>query len=231
MVAAGPDYKGRAKSYGFFGQDSVRLSPKLTLNFGVRYEYHPPFHDQTYQITQFDPVTGGFIVPDEGAKLTTLGFEQSVNACGLATPVPTPYGLYPCTPMELASKLGIPQALRFGDKRKVLPRLSLAYRLSDKTVVRAGAGMYDAMMKGAIFNALTSISSSNYLAFYNSITDGVATIQFPNTESNTPSTGVSSAGGEAFGTATDIHLRDPYGEQWSLTVERDLGHQTGLRVT
>jgi len=231
VVAAGPDYKGRAKAYGFFGQDSVRVNSKLTLNFGVRYEYHPPFHDQTGQITQFDPATGGFIVPDDGAKLTTLAFEQSVNACGLPTPVPTPYGLYPCTPMEIASKLGIPQALRFGDRRKILPRLSLAYRLSDKTVVRAGAGMYDMMVLGNVFNALTSVSSSNYQAFYNSITDGVATIEFPNTESGTASTGVSSAGGADFGTATDIHYRDPYGEQWSLTVERDLGHQTGLRVT
>ena len=231
VVAAGADYIGRAKSYGFFGQDSFRVSPKFTINFGVRYEYHPPFHDETYQITQFDPATGGFIVPDEGAKLTTLAFEEGVNACGLSTPVPTPYGLYPCTPMELASKVGIPQALRFGDKTKILPRLSLAYRLSDKTVVRGGAGLYDAMMKGAIFNALTSISSSNYQAFNNSITAGAATIQFPNTESNNPSTGVSAAGSEEFGTATDIHLRDPYDEQWSLTVERDLGRQTGLRVT
>jgi len=231
VIAAGPDYKARGKAYGFFGQDSIKVTSKLTINLGLRYEYHPPLYDLTYQITQFDPATGGFIVPDDGAKLTTLAFEQGVNACGLATPVPTPYGLYPCTPYELASKVHVPQALRFGDKTKILPRANFAYRISDKTVVRAGAGMYDMTLLGSIFNALTSVSSSNYQAFYNSFTGGVPLIQFPNTESNTPSTGVSYAGGEAFGTATDIHLRDPYAEQWSLSVERDLGRQTGLRVT
>jgi hypothetical protein len=232
VVAAGPDYNGRAKGYGFFGQDSFRVSRKFTINFGIRYEYHPPFHDTTLQITQFDTRNGGFIVPNATSmKLATPAFLQSVNACGLATPVPTTYGLFPCTPAETAAQVGIPEALRFGDKRKILPRLSLAYRLSDKTVVRAGAGIYDTTLLGTIFNALTSIHSSNFQAFFNSVAKGVATIQFPNTESNTPSTGVSYAGNAEFGTATDINLRDPYGEQWSLTVERDLGHQTGLRVT
>jgi hypothetical protein len=231
VVAAGPNYRGLGTEYGIYGEDSIKVTPKLTADMGLRWEYHPALYDQTAQITQFDPKTGGFIVPDAGVKLTSLGFEQAVNACGLPTPVPTPYGLYPCTPMETASQVGIPQALRYGDLTKFLPHLGFAYRISDKTVVRAGGGMYDETLMGDIFNALTSISSSNYQEFFNSFTGGVPQILFPNTESNTPSTGVTYAGGESFGTATDIHLRDPYAEQWALTVERDLGHQTGLRVT
>jgi hypothetical protein len=232
VIAAGPDYKGRGSAYGFFGQDSFKVTSKLTINLGVRYEYHPPFHDETLQISQFDPANGATVVPNAASlKLATAAFLQGINACGLPTPVPTPYGLYPCSPVVTAQQDGIPESLRFGDKTRILPRLNFAYRLSDKTVVRAGGGFYDMSLLGNIFNSLTSIHTSNYQAFYNSFTAGVPTIQFPNTESNTPSTGVSYAGGEAFGTATDIHLRDPYSEQWSLTVERDLGHQTGLRVT
>jgi hypothetical protein len=232
VVAAGPDYRARARAYGFFGQDSFKPTSRLTINFGVRYEYHPPFHDETLQFTNFDPATGGAVVPNQASlALATQAFLQSINACGLPTPIPTSYGLYPCTPVVTAQQAGIPESLRFGDKTKVLPRLGLAYRVSAKTVVRAGGGLYDEALLGGIFNALTAIHTSNYQAFYNSFTDDVPKIQFPNTESNTPTTGVSYAGNAGFGTATDFHLRDPYGEQWNLTVERDLGRQTGLRVT
>lgn len=232
VVAAAPDYRGRARAYGFFAQDSFRATSRLTINFGIRYEYHPPFHDETLQFTNFNPATGGAIVPNEASlKLATTAFLQSINACSLATPVPTSYGLYPCTPVVTAQQAGVPESLRFGDKTKILPRLSFAYRVSDKTVVRAGGGLYDETLLGNIFNALTAIHTSNYQSFSNSFTNGVPSIQFPNTESNTASTGVSYAGNASFGTATDMHLRDPYAEQWSVTVERDLGRQTGLRMT
>ena len=38
------------------------------------------------------------------------------------------------------------------------------------------------------------------------------------------------AGNESFGTANQINFRDPYVTQWTLTVERELGAQTGVRL-
>jgi hypothetical protein len=60
---------------------------------------------------------------------------------------------------------------------------------------------------------------------------GQPLIQFPNTKTETASTGVSAAGLAAFGTANQIDFHDPYASQWSVTLERDLGWQTGIRVT
>ena len=34
-----------------------------------------------------------------------------------------------------------------------------------------------------------------------------------------------------FDLAGDIHYKDPYVQQWNFTVERDLGFQTGLRIS
>ncbi len=34
-----------------------------------------------------------------------------------------------------------------------------------------------------------------------------------------------------FGTANDIHFKDPYSMQWNFSIDRDLGHQTALRVS
>jgi hypothetical protein len=232
IVNAGPDFDGHARAYGFFGQDSVKLTQKLSVDFGVRYEYHPPFHDDSLQIAIFNRKTGGVVVPNDASlKLATTPFLQSINACGLSTPNPTPYGLYPCTPVQTAKQAGLPEALRIADKKKILPRLSFAYRLTDKTVIRAGAGLYDETLLGTIFYSLTGIHTSDYRAFINSFSNGQPAIQFPNTKSTSSTSGVGPAGQAVFGTSNQIDLHDPYAAQWSFTVEREIGAQTGLRVT
>jgi len=233
IVNAGPDFDGHARAYGFFGQDTFKVTPKLTLNYGVRYEYHPPFHDDTLQIANFNRATGAVVVPNAASlALATPIFLQSINACGLPVPQPPPYApTAPCTPVQTAQQAGIPSTLRFGDKKGILPRLSLAYRVSDKWVVRAGAGMYDETILGTIFYSLTGIHTSDYRAFINSSTAGVPAIQFPNTRTSNGAVNGGPAGSAVFGTANQIDFHNPYAEQWTLTVERDLGWQTGLRVT
>ncbi len=186
IVNAGPDFDGYAKAYGTFFQDSLKLTPKLTIDFGVRYEYHPPFHDDGLQITNFVPATGAVIVPNaKSLALATPPFLAGINACSLPTPNPTAYGLFPCTVVETAAQAGYPASLRLSDKDKVLPRLGIAYHLNEKTVIRTGAGIYDETMLGQMFYSLTGVHTSNYQDYPNSITGGVPAIQFPNTRSNT----------------------------------------------
>jgi outer membrane receptor protein involved in Fe transport len=139
IANAVPSDDGHAKAYGFFVQDSFKVNLKLTVEYGLRYEYHPPFHDDTLQMTNFNDITGAVIVPNaKSLALASTTFLESINACGLPTPNPTSYGLYPCTRVQTAKEAGFPETLRFSDKKKFLPRLSFAYRLNDKTVIRAG---------------------------------------------------------------------------------------------
>lgn len=229
IVNAGPDFDGYAKAYATFFQDSWKLSRNLTIDWGVRYEYHPPFHDDGLQITNFVPQTGAVIVPNaKSLALATPPFLAGINACSLPTPNPTAYGLFPCTVVETAAAAGYPESLRISDKKKIVPRLGITYRLNDKTVVRTGGGMYDETMLGQMFYSLTGVHTSNYQDYPNSITNGVPLIQFPDTRSSTTA-GYGLAGNESFGTANEINFRDPYVTQWSLAVERELGAQTGLR--
>jgi hypothetical protein len=232
IANAGPNYDGHARAYGFFVQDAFKVTPKLTVEYGLRYEYHPPFHDTTLQMTNFDNITGAAVVPNQKSlALAAEPFLQSVNACGLPTPNPTDYGLFPCTPVLTAKQAGYPESLRVSDKTKFLPRLSFAYRLNDKTVIRAGGGMFDQTLLGDIFYSLIGIHTSDYRTYYNSLNNNLQpAYQFPNTHTGGIGA-ISAAGNAAFGTANQRDLRDPYSEQWSFTIERDLGASTGLRVT
>ncbi len=41
--------------YAFFGQDDWKISQSLTINYGLRWEYHPGFRDKNNDIANFDP--------------------------------------------------------------------------------------------------------------------------------------------------------------------------------
>ena len=52
-------------SFDYWAHDTFRVSPKLTLNFGVRFTYHGVLHDANKNVTTFDPATG-FAGPGNG---------------------------------------------------------------------------------------------------------------------------------------------------------------------
>ncbi|MBV8834846.1 MAG: TonB-dependent receptor [Acidobacteriaceae bacterium] len=50
----------------WYVQDSWKASPKLTLNYGVRWDYFGPFFDPTNRISTFIPSMGGIVYPGQG---------------------------------------------------------------------------------------------------------------------------------------------------------------------
>lgn len=232
IALTGPDLDGRVWHYKFYAQDSFKLSPKLTLEFGLRYEYNAPFKDETFNITNFDrdvPVTGRVIIPSDpqSRQITAPGFLRSMNAC----PAPAIGGV-PCTPFLTAEEAGWPETLRFPDKNNFNPRFGFAYRpFSDnKTVLRGGFGIYTMTILGSVFYSLTGIHSSDVTAFPNAIENGRPRYQWPQSRAGAGVTG-SAVGTQDFRTANDHNFRDPYAMQWSLTAEREIGWNTGVRAS
>jgi hypothetical protein len=51
----------------FYAQDSWRVLPALTINYGLRYEYFTPQFDRNNLLTNIDPATGGVVVATDGS--------------------------------------------------------------------------------------------------------------------------------------------------------------------
>ncbi|MBI2686677.1 MAG: TonB-dependent receptor [Acidobacteria bacterium] len=225
------DNDGRAKHYKAYVQDTMRVTKKLTMDIGVRYELHPGYADNGLNIGNFDrtvPVTGKVVImSDPKAKeFLAPGALLSINACPGA-----PINGVPCTPIVTAKEAGLPEALRNTYKTQFLPRLGFAYRLNDKTTVRTSYGMYNMILLGSIFFSLTGTVQSDVRNFNNVGADGNPVFTLP--ETRTPGSGVRAGaqGTFEFRTANQIDLRPPYMSQWQFSIDRELGRNLGLRVS
>jgi hypothetical protein len=133
------DYSEYSKTWGFFGQDDFRISQKLTLNLGLRWEFETPLVErQNKSVSGFDaaytqPIEAqaqsNYAALTDSTLKTTLGLSQ-INVKGglLFAAKDTGRGLYH-TP-----------------KNGFLPRLGFAYQLNDKTMVRGGFGLFQGFL-------------------------------------------------------------------------------------
>ena len=48
-------------SFDFFAQDSWQLTQKLSVNYGLRYDYQGPLHDNSDDLSTFNPAKGGLV--------------------------------------------------------------------------------------------------------------------------------------------------------------------------
>jgi hypothetical protein len=67
MPTAGFDYTGNTlrhtseNSFGFYGQDSYRVATRVTLNFGLRWDYNGIVAEKNHLFSDFDPATGELV--------------------------------------------------------------------------------------------------------------------------------------------------------------------------
>ena len=200
---------------GAFVDDSWRISPKLTVNVGLRYEYLMALASTADNLANFVPslynlaqavklTSNGLIVPGSGNLYNGLqrvgsGIVQSEShlvpnfnsAAVLSVPTGVPRGLY-------------------NGEHTFAPRLGMAFTLNSKTVIRAGAGLfYDRI-----------VGTPTQLALNNPPYVGSSQYQYGNLSNITGGVTVSAPWGTL--QTIDPNLKTPYSEQMSFGIQREL---------
>lgn len=72
IVRGDPEREVYVNNFDFFGTDSFQISPKLNLNYGVRWDYLGPLHDEYKDLSVFRPELGGTGFGFQGAAISSL---------------------------------------------------------------------------------------------------------------------------------------------------------------
>jgi hypothetical protein len=104
---------GRYKVISPYVQDSYKLTRKLTVDLGLRWDYLPPFHELKDRWTFLNPTLTNPLTNSPGLLQFAGNYGGAGVSCGCTTPVKTYW-------------------------KDWGPRIGIAYSINDKTVVRAG---------------------------------------------------------------------------------------------
>lgn len=243
FAVTGPRDDAGGPQIGFYGQDEWQISNRLTLNYGLRWELLPPFVDVNGIQANFDPVTNAVIVNDNLYRKLggpVLAFLQSFNACnaapaGLSAPADagyTPSPSLPCTKVVSNEEEGLSKGLRQTYPGNLDPRLSFAYRPfgNDKTVVRAGFGIFTVTALGQLQNNNESNPQASVYTYTNMNAAGTPSFAFPHV-SPPGVAGQAQIGGGELEQATNPRYRDAQSAQWNVTIEREITSNTAARIS
>jgi outer membrane receptor protein involved in Fe transport len=120
ILQIAPFTAGGMHYQGYYAQDQFQATPKLTINYGVRWEVPGVYTERYDRQDVFDPK-----LPNPALNGITLNGQPVLGAFVLvSTPGHPDRGLYPEHWTDFA------------------PRFGIAYRLNEKTVIRTGAGLF-----------------------------------------------------------------------------------------
>ena len=188
----------RAWEFFAFGGDTWQVSPKLTVNLGLRWELYPPATPPFPGLfSNYDPSTNNLVVAGVGSNPSNLGMKTRYNYFA--------------------------------------PRVGLAYRLTEKTVIRAGFGTSYTPFPDNTYAYNYPERSNN---FYTNVGDGYAAAYLPNGAQATfqqgfpapvpvtvPSNGILSAGGSLLSQSMftiNQNFKNPYTESWNVAIQQSL---------
>ncbi|WP_187143248.1 TonB-dependent receptor [Terriglobus albidus] len=195
--------------YGFFIQDSFKLSPKLNIDYGLRWDIYGTPTAADHLMYNFDPATGNVIVDPAGLSKVS-----------------------PFYPKTITVQTGNVRAEV--DKSNVAPRVGAAYQVTSRSVIRGGYGLYISRLgSSGNFNnflpinpQLGSTGPFSISEIYNNASNG-STFSFPNPYPS--STGTAVAPSQSI---LGYPLQTEHGHihQFSATYEIELKN-TGFRVS
>ncbi|MBZ5652607.1 MAG: TonB-dependent receptor [Acidobacteriia bacterium] len=210
----------RRQIYAGYFQDDFRITPRLTLNLGLRYEYFSPIKEAHDEAATFDFASQSLIVPKEQHMELTPILGESI-------------------PILRTGSRGLIDP----DRNNFAPRVGFAFQLTNKAVLRGGYGIfYGGQENGPFSNPSTgfnppffSIESFNANCGAPSANQEVGQVDcsipnfnvmangFPLDSLSDPNTPLLFS--------LDPRLRTPYNQQWHFGVQYQLPADTVFEVS
>lgn len=207
-IQTSPFTAGSLRYQGYFINDTYQMTQKLTVNLGIRWEIPGVYTERFDRLVSFNP---NLVNPEL----------QGINVNG--QPVKGAY--------VLVNSAGHPErGLRPEHYKLFAPRLGVAYRFDEKTVLRVGAGIYYVpsnvnFPEGPYGNAVDYVVNNMVTSIDNQVTPA-------DTLSNPYPAGIAGPPGRdpsfqrvLLGGSSRVVLRDVswgYTGQWNFTVQRQM---------
>jgi len=233
-------YRPRVSERSGYFQDNFKLNGRLTLNFGVRYEYYSPVNERDNTIFGFDEKSKSVIL---ARTLDDLAAMRNV--------LPAVVAAYQRLGMKLTTPeaVGLPKSLVYSNKWDVGPRAGFAYRLfsgNKMAVLRGGYSIFaypeslrlfsgntqnTAPGQGNVSNDPNAAEQSpdglpNYLL--RSAPTIIAGVNSQNALDATRVTGITRGSGSMF--YLDPRQPTARAHQWNLLIEKEVFENTVVKV-
>ncbi|MGE5568387.1 MAG: TonB-dependent receptor domain-containing protein [Rhodospirillales bacterium] len=207
----------RSHSWALFFQEDWRVTRRLTLNLGVRYEYEGPTRERyNRSVRDFD-----------FAAVLPIAAQVEANYANNPTPEIAPSAFKVRGGLRFAGVGGQPSTLWEEPKNVLMPRFGFAYQISPRTVMRGGYGIYydvGGIRRGTSIQSGYSLSTPLQPSLDGGLTF-IATLENPFPD------GVQDPPGNSLGAMTDvgrnISFFNPkparsYLQRWQLGIQREL---------
>ena len=219
-----PRIYARGADAGFFIQDDWKVTPRLTMTYGTRFQHYGAPTERDGLFYNFDFENSRVVVPDKAIQ-------------HIAPVWPTAQ-----IPVVTASDAGYPQNLVNFSALHISPRFGLAFRINDRTVIRAGYGIYHVPFAIA-GSGPTGLNRAGWLGGRhagpfvgsesfgpNKIVNGLPALTFTNPFPAAGSGAIPKQGvrGIPLNSRSDAWA---YDQQWNLTLENDLGDGWATRIS
>ncbi len=203
------------KYFGLFLHDDFKVTPRLTLNLGLRYELESPMTER------YDRLVAGF----------AFGESSPIEAQAVANYAKQPIDGIPVSSFQVKggqtflNDRGVGRSPFRGEKNNFMPRIGFAYQLRHSTTLRGGYGIYYDSI-GVNAQVATQTGFSQRTPIQASLDSGLT---FVATNANPFPNGLLSPAGTAGGLSTNLgqsitfydgDLKQAYSQRWSFGFQQ-----------
>jgi hypothetical protein len=193
-------YTEKRPEIGAFLQDDYRMTQKLTLNLGLRYDVFPPWEEINNRQSNFDPSTGLFVVASDNATINGVKVGRRLQTYSKG---------------DVGPRFGAAYDLTGDGKTLVRGGFGLYWNFSP-------GGTSSSKAQNQPFLQSTS-QSPTPSAYGNNLLLSTG-LPAP------PGVNPSALPGGSTRSAFDINFRDAYARQWNINVQRGLATNYLLEV-